>query len=229
MPEMSDIRTHRRTLQTFTAPLEKPLLIWLAGQMPAWVNPDILTGIGIFGALVVFAGYWLSSQDNAFLWLASLGFVINWFGDSLDGTLARVRHIERPQYGFFIDHVVDAYVETLVFVGLGLSPLVRLDLALLALVGYLLISVIAYIYTCVIGEFKLSYVGLGPTEARLIAIGANTLIFFLGNPKFQMFEYKLTAFDWILVGILFLETAIIVVYSIKQGRYLANLDRGSSK
>jgi phosphatidylglycerophosphate synthase len=224
---MTDIRKHRRVLDTFTGPVERPVLRWLAAHMPAWVNPDILTGIGVFGALVILVGYLMTQYHPAFLWLASLGFVINWFGDSLDGTLARFRKIERPVYGFYIDHVVDAYCETLIFVGLGLSILVRIEIALLALVGYLLLSIMVYVYTCVQGEFKLSYGGLGPTEARLIGIGSNTLVFFVGNPALPVFGLNLTVYDWAVVGIILLEASIILTSTISQARRLARLEKAT--
>jgi phosphatidylglycerophosphate synthase len=173
---MRDIHSHKRVLDTFTGPVERPLLRWLAAHMPAWVTPDWLTAVGVIGGMVILVGYWLTGIDPNFLWLANLGFVINWFGDSLDGTLARYRHAERPIYGFYIDHAVDAYVEIMIFLGLGLSPYVRFDLACLALIGYLLLSVLVYVRTCVRGEFVISYGRLGPTEARLIAMSANTLV-----------------------------------------------------
>jgi len=158
---MRDISSHRRVLDTFTGPIERPLLRWLAARMPAWVTPDHLTAIGVFGGLVILVGYWLTGVDRNFLWLVNLGFVLNWFGDSLDGTLARYRHTERPVYGFYIDHAVDAFVEMMIFLGLGLSPYVRFDLACLALIGYFLLSVLVFLRTCVKGEFVLSYGRLG--------------------------------------------------------------------
>src|SRR5262245_24038819 len=108
----------------------------MASALPAWVTPDRLTALGVFGAAVVFAGSLLSNRDPAFLWLANLGLVIHWLGDSLDGTLARVRGSERPKLGFVMDQSVDVVGDILIMAGLGLSPFVRLDAALLALVGY---------------------------------------------------------------------------------------------
>jgi phosphatidylglycerophosphate synthase len=125
---MANINDHRRINDTVLGPLERPALKWLAAHQPAWVTPDILTAIGTLGAVVIFTGFILSNYDKNFLWLATLGFIINWYGDSLDGTLARYRHIERPRYGYFVDHTVDSFNEVLVFVGLGLSPYLRLTL-----------------------------------------------------------------------------------------------------
>lgn len=183
---MGDIKPHTRVNDILLGPLERPALQWLAAHMPAWMNPDILTGIGIVGAVIIFASYWLSNEVPAFLWVASLGFVINWFGDSLDGTLARYRKIERPKYGFFVDHTVDAFSEVLVVMGLGLSPYVTFSVACLALIGYLLMSVLVYIRTYVYGVFQISYGKFGPTEVRVILILLNTVMFFLGTPKVEL-------------------------------------------
>jgi phosphatidylglycerophosphate synthase len=192
--------------------------------MPAWVTSDMLTGVGVFGALVIFAGYSLTNLDKAFLWLASMGFVINWFGDSLDGTLARYRKAERPRYGFFVDHTVDALNEVLIFLGLGLSPYIRFEIASLALIGYLLMSILVYVTTAVTGEFRISYGKLGPTEVRVIAILANTLIFFFGNPAISTPWGTLTIFDLVaalIAGILFL---IFIFSTLQEARGLAELE-----
>ncbi len=139
-----------------------------------------LTLIGVFGTLLTLTGYILSQQAAGWLWLASLGFVINWFGDSLDGTLARYRHIERPVYGFYIDHVVDTICQILMFVGLGVSPYISFNVAMVALVGYQAMALLVYTLTYVAGEYRISYGKLGPTEVRVVAILANACMFFFG-------------------------------------------------
>ena len=179
---MEDIKPHKRVNDILLAPLERPALKWLAAHMPTWINPDILTGIGILGAVLIFFGYWLSNEISGFLWLANLGFIINWFGDSLDGTLARYRQCERPKYGFFVDHTADAFCQVLIVVGLGLSPYVTFSIACLASIGYLLMSVLVYIRTYVNGIFQLSYGKFGPSEVRAILILLNIVMFFLGIP-----------------------------------------------
>lgn len=220
----TDIRKHKRILNTLTGSVEKPFLRWMAARLPGWVTPDMLTIFGVFGAVVVFVGYALCNLDPAYLWLANLGFVINWFGDSLDGTLARVRRIERPVYGFYVDHATDAFDEILVFLGIGISPFVRFELACLALVGYFLLSVLVYVRTCVRGEFTISYGKLGPTEARLIGITANTLVFFVGNPTLNLFALNLTVYDSIAIGIIVLLLVISVATTFRQARILAKMD-----
>ena len=110
-----------------------------------------------------------------YLWLASFGMVLNWYGDSLDGTLARVRSQQRPVYGFFIDHSLDAITICIMCIGAGLSPMFRLDVALFVLAGYLVLSVYTYIVTIIKGEFRLTYSSFGPTEFRLVIILINTI------------------------------------------------------
>jgi archaetidylinositol phosphate synthase len=189
----SNVNKHKRQNPSFLGFLERPALAWLSTHMPRWVTPDMLTIFGFLSSLFIGVSYALSKNNPAFLWLASLGFVFNWFGDSLDGTLARKRNIERPKFGFFIDHTTDALGEVFIFVGLGLSGYVDLTLALIALVGYFLMSILVYIYTYVSGTFRIAYIDLGPTEFRAIAIIANALIFFIGNPivKLPFFTFHL--------------------------------------
>ncbi len=133
------------------------------------------------GAIVIAAGYILSSQSIHFLWLSSLGFIINWYGDSLDGTLARVRDMQRPIYGYYLDHTVDCINEAFMFLGVGLSPLMNLPLALMILVVYLFLTINVSVNAHLKGEFKLTYLKLGPTEFRVFAILVNTL-FILVRP-----------------------------------------------
>lgn len=211
---MSDIKKHERVNDILLGPLERPALKWFAMNMPSWVYPDLLTLVGIVGTFMIFGGYWLSNVNSAFLWLASAGFFVNWFGDSMDGTLARYREIQRPKYGFFIDHVVDAFSQFLIFIGLGLSPYVKYEIASIALIGYLMVSVLVYIQTSVKGVFKISYGKLGPTEIRAIAIITNTYVFFAGNPTVELPFISLSVFDLgcsiiaLLLFIIFLTSAI---------------------
>ena len=114
---MQEMKQAERIQTSILNAAEKKVLVWLAQRQPKWMTSDILTAIGFFGALVIAAGYILVNQNVAFLWLASLGLVINWYGDSLDGTLARVRNTQRPVYGYYLDHTVDAINEVIMFVG----------------------------------------------------------------------------------------------------------------
>jgi len=221
---MPEIKKHVRINDILLGPLERPALQWLAARMPDWMLPDHLTIIGTFGAALIFVSYWLTNYDKNFLWLASLGFIINLFGDSLDGTLARYRNIQRPKYGFFIDHVVDAFNEALIFLGFGLSPYIRFEIASLLLIGYLMMSVLVYVRTCVKGEFVISYVGFGPTEMRALAILANTLLFFFGNPTLILFGFSLTIFDSVGLVIALVLFIVFIVSSYSQARELSRID-----
>jgi len=179
------VRVHR----SLTAAAEKTLLVRLATAMPRWVTPDQLTALGVSGAATVFAGYLLSGRDPAFLWLANLGLLLHWFGDSLDGTLARVRGIERPKYGFFLDQSVDVAGDILIMAGLGLSPYARLDTTLLALIGYHALTIHSLVWNSVAGEHHISGAVLGPTELRIGLVVINVALWmggaqlgFLGYP-----------------------------------------------
>lgn len=160
---------------------EKKVLVWMAGKMPSWVNSDMLTFTGSAGALMFGLGYALTPVSIQFLWLSCLGLFINWFGDSLDGTLARVRNCQRPRYGFFLDHMMDCINEVIMFVGCGLSVLMRFDIALMVLISYLLLTVYVFTSAHLKGEFKLTYAKVGPTEFRIVILIA-TLMFLYIKP-----------------------------------------------
>lgn len=159
---------------------ERRLLNWLCARMPGWVTPDLLTAFGVLGAIATCAGYAASNLGDGWLWLAIAGYVVHWFGDSMDGSLARHRQIERPSFGYFIDHSCDGLATLLILVGIGLSPYVRLDVALVALAGYLLLCVHAFLAARVVGELKLSYLAAGPTELRLLLIALTAAMIVLG-------------------------------------------------
>ena len=183
---MTNVENHKRENKILLGFLERPALRWLAAHMPAWITPDILTWIGISASVLIFISYTLTNISPNYLWLASLGFVLNWFGDSLDGTLARYRKIERPRYGFLIDHWIDALSAILIFLGLGLSPYVNLEVASLAVISYLLVSIMVYLITYVTGIFTITSAYIGPTEIRLLAIIINFVIFFSGEVNFNL-------------------------------------------
>jgi archaetidylinositol phosphate synthase len=150
-----------------TTRLEKRVLARLAGAMPDGVGPDHLTVLGLLGMLLTGAAYALAGRNPLFLHAANLGLLVNWFGDSLDGTLARHRGRLRPRYGFYVDHVVDAFGATAVLGGLAASHLMAPGVAACVLVAYLLFSVHLYLQTTVLGRFRMSVAGVGGTELRL--------------------------------------------------------------
>ncbi len=219
-----------RIQTSFLNAAEKKALVWLAERQPKWMTSDILTFIGFLGAVIIAVGYALSANP-VFLWLASFGWIINWYGDSLDGTLARVRKQQRPVYGFFIDHTVDCINESIMVIGIGMSPFMQFDVAIMCLVAYLLISVYVYISAHLKGEFKLTYGKMGPTELRVIMIIVNTLWFFIPwlreySLDIKMFGsiYSFSVLDF--VGI-FLFVGILIAYFgslIKDGREYAKAD-----
>jgi phosphatidylglycerophosphate synthase len=225
-------QNHTRINDTLLGNIEKKTLLWLAARMPAWVVPDTLTLIGLIASIVIFLSYALTYFHKGFLWLASFAFILNWFGDSLDGTLARYRKIERPRYGFFVDHIIDSVSEVLIFIGLGLSPFLRFDLALLALVGYMLLATYVYLVTYVNGVFRISYARLGPTETRVLAIVANTLVFFSANPRVDLFQkgpaflqVSLTYYDLVAVFFIGLVVAIFISSAVTTAASLSREDR----
>lgn len=216
-------RQHTRVNNIILGSLERPALEWLAAHMPAWVTPDACTVTGVFGALAVAVGYGLSNVQPGFLWLASLGFLINWFGDSLDGTLARYRRIERPLYGYFVDHTTDIVCQAMVFLGMGLSPYVSFNIACLSLVAYLLLSAMVFLRTYVAGEFKISYGGLGPTESRAVAVLLNTVMYFFGVQHIQIAQLTISIYDPAVAVIGLFLFWIFIDTAIKETRRLAAL------
>jgi len=167
--------TATREMTFLLAGPERRLLIALASRLPKVVVSDHLTAIGALAALCAGIAYALCAHHVGWLWVASIMLVFNWFGDSLDGTLARVRKAERPKYGYYLDHVVDAFSTAAVGIGIGLSPYVELPLALALVVLYLTLSINVYLESQVFGVFQLGYGRVGPTEVRIILIVANLL------------------------------------------------------
>ena len=155
---------------------ELRLLRAIAAALPDRVCPNHLSGVGVVGAVGAGAAYALSAIDVRWLWAASLMLVVNWFGDSLDGTLARVRVMERPRYGYYLDHIIDAFNTAVVGVGIGLSPFVEIELALVLVVVYLMLSVNVYLESTVFGVFKMAYGKIGPTEGRILLVIANAAL-----------------------------------------------------
>ena len=223
--ELKKIENHRRINDILLGPLERPAIAWLVRHLPSWVTSDHLTLLGFLAAVLIGVSYWLTNFDARYLWLANLGFLLNWFGDSLDGSLARYRKLERPKYGFFIDHTVDIISEVSIFIGIGLSPYVDFEIALIALVGYLCMSNLVYITTSVKGEFKISYGSLGPTEARVIAMIANAIVFFIGNPMINLPIGDFYLYNLFLIAIICLLFFFYFYTTITQAIDLEREDR----
>ena len=207
--------------------LEKKALVWLAERQPKWVTSDLLTYIGVLGAVLCAVGFALAHYSVYYLWLSSLGLFINWYGDSLDGTLARVRNTQRPKYGFFIDHSLDAVTICIMCVGAGLSPIFRFDVALLVLVAYLVISIYTYICTILKDEFRLTYAGMGPTEFRLVVILLNTIDMYVA--PLREWSCVFAGQTWGVVDIVGIAIALFIAYMwlsqwLKDRKYLSERD-----
>ena len=220
-----------RIQTSFINGIEKRALVWLAKRMPRWVNSDMLTAVGTLGALIVAIGFALSCLNVQWLWLSSFGLLVNWFGDSLDGTLARVRDCQRPVYGYYVDHTVDCINEGFMFIGAGLSPFLHLDLALLAYAIYLVLTINVSINAHLKGEFRLTYFKLGPTEFRIIVIVANTLL--ISIPALAAIANTHTLFgltvtmhilDYVAAFIILAMALIYIVTTISDARKYAAID-----
>lgn len=179
MEENKTIKQSVRIQTSLLSVPEKKFLVWMAGRLPKWVTSDSLTLFGVIGAFVAGLGYFLANYNLNWLWLSSLGFVMNWFGDSLDGSLARVRNQQRKLYGYYLDHNIDCICEFFIFVGIGMSGLLNFWLALLCYVVYLQLEVYVAINAKIKNEFKLTYFSLGPTEFRVVMILVNCLLMYV--------------------------------------------------
>jgi phosphatidylglycerophosphate synthase len=212
-----------RIQQNVLAANERRLLTWLAERMPPSVTPDRLTSVGFLGACTVGGGYALSTFSVGWLWVAIAGFFINWFGDSLDGSLARFRKIERPTFGYFIDHSTDAAGNMIIMLGLGLSPYLRLDVALFGLAAYLLLSIHTFLAAKVVDEFRLSYMAGGPTELRLVLIAMTLCMFVMGpgpvtGTSFSPFDMFIGGLGAILIVLFIGQTAMTARDLLRRGQ-----------
>jgi archaetidylinositol phosphate synthase len=218
------------TTQTGNAPRAKQFLLarhesraleWIARRLPAWVMPDHLTALGVVAAIGIAAAYLLSNGSTAWLWAASALLVVHWLGDSLDGTLARVRRMERPKYGYYLDHLVDALATALIGLGLGLSPWMLLSVGLVIVIAYLVLSINTYLETYAFGVFTLGYGRVGPTEVRLALILLNTLIALGVGLGFEVAGLGLTVLDLIGLAIAGVMIATLIGRAARNLRVLA--------
>jgi len=199
---------------------EKKVLVWLAERQPSWITSDRLTFIGFLGAVVIAAGFILSSLSVNYLWLSVAGFVINWYGDSLDGTLARVRNCQRPLYGYYLDHTIDVINESIMLLGLGISPLMNFPFALGILVLYLCLTINVSVNAHLKHEFRLTYLKLGPTEFRLIAVIIIALYILVRPLRTLSHDVSLCGYDMTLHAFDYAAIVIIIALLLI---YLANI------
>ena len=182
-----------RELTSFLAPIEKKALIWMARRTPTWINSDHLTMLGLVAMAGAGLSYWYSRWNRVGLVLVILCLVLNWVGDSLDGTLARVRNQQRPRYGFYVDHVVDAVGTLFLLGGVGLSGYMSERVATGLIIAYFLLTIEVYLATYTIGKFHISFWKWGPTELRLLLMIGNTALFY--RPIVTLFGHKYLLFD----------------------------------
>lgn len=170
-------RPATRIQESVVSARERKLLLWFASRMPSWVNSDHLTALGFAAQIMTGTSYALARFDRRWLIVTIAFLALNWFGDSLDGTLARFRNQQRPRYGFYVDHILDSIGSVALMGGLALSgymsPIVAVGLLLL----FLLLSIQSYLATYTLGEFRMSFWIFGPTELRiLLAVGNLVLL-----------------------------------------------------
>lgn len=222
MAEAPEHKDAPRTARFLVADFEKWFLPRLAARLPRFVLPDHLTGLGIVAATLIMVAYMYSNRNEAWLWVVNGALVLHWLGDSLDGTLARVRRIQRPRYGFYLDHLTDAYSTVAIGLGLGLSPYMLLAVALAIVAMYLVLSINVYLETYVLGEFRYGYGWLGPTEARLALVALNLLALTTGPLPFRIGGVVMTVYD--ALGIV-VAVSMLALLSSRVVRNLATLAR----
>ncbi len=180
-----------RIQQSLLARVEKRVLIWMAERTPVRINSDHLTLLGFAAQIMAGVGYALSGQNRMWL-IGVIGFLaLNWLGDSLDGTLARVRQQQRPRYGFYVDHMVDAFGSLALMGGLALSGYMHPLIAIGLLIAFLLLSIQSYLATYTLGEFRLSFWSFGPTELRMLLAVGNLALFrwpFVWKAHYRLFD-----------------------------------------
>lgn len=213
----------RRDLRGLTTALEKRVLLWLAARMPASVNSDHLTALGLLAMIAAGIAYWLGGQEARWLLAVNALLAVNWFGDSMDGTLARFRNRCRPRYGFYVDHMVDMFGALFLLAGLGLSGYMSPAVAVALLLTYYLLSINVYLATYTLGVFKISFGGLGGTELRLLLMAGNVLV--MQAPHFVVAGRPILWFDAAGALAALGMAVALVAATLKNTRALYELER----
>ena len=218
MAGSSGFATAKRVNRSLTAAMEKRALTWMAQRAPRWVTSDGLTLLGLL-AQIGAGGFYVLSRENKYALLGVIAcIVLNWFGDSMDGTLARVRNQQRPRYGFYVDHMVDILGATALMCGLGLSGYVHWPVAIAMLVAFLLLSAESYLATYTLECFQMSQGIFGPTEIRILLIIGNLAL--LRSPYATLFGHQYLLFD---VGGVIAASAMVVMALAITVRHTAEL------
>lgn len=200
-----------------TAKAEEKAKEIICPRIPKWISPDHLTFIGIIGIVMVSVGFVLGFLNRYYLILVPLGLIINWFGDSFDGSIARYRKRTRPNYGYYIDKIVDAIVMIIFGLGLGLSGFVKIEIAILLTAIYLAMMINVDLLVYVKGEAKNSFGWLGPTEARIIGIIISIVMFFVPIRYYDIYGYLVTQYDIVVLGLSVLMFLILISEIVKNG------------
>jgi archaetidylinositol phosphate synthase len=187
-----------RIQESVTSGVERKALVWMANRMPLWVTSDQLTLLGFAAMFLAGCSYLLARWHPIGLLLATVCLVVNWFGDSLDGTLARVRNRQRPRYGFYVDHIVDSFGALFLMTGLGLSGYVDWRLAMGMLIAFLLLSIETYLASYALGIFRLSFAKFGPTEIRILLALGNFVLWFRPNTRAPAESWRLLDFSGVI-------------------------------
>jgi archaetidylinositol phosphate synthase len=215
-------RDARRELASVTGGLEKRLLLWLAARMPAWVNSDHLTLLGVLAMVAAGGGYALCRRDPLWLHAVNVLLAANWFGDSLDGTLARFRNCPRPRYGFYVDHMADAVGVLFLLGGLAVSGFMSAGVAVAMLLAYYLFSINIYLATHTLGVFKISYGRVGGTELRILLVLGNVLL--LVRPAFSWAGHTVRLYDVCGSVVVFAMSAALAASVFRNTRELFRLE-----
>jgi phosphatidylglycerophosphate synthase len=222
--------TAKRLNASVLGVFERPALAWMSERVPLRISPDHLTSLGLAGAAAAAAAYFASRWSIQWLWLASAGLLVNWVGDSLDGTVARLRRIERPRYGFFVDHTSDLFSQSLMFLALGFSPCARFEVACLGLIAFLMAFVYSLIYAEVRGTLRITYFGFGPTEIRALLIAGNLITLQVGILDLsQWFTWlasvgPVTIYELFIVLIFVITVPTLAMMAFRESRILARED-----
>jgi len=212
-----------RIQQSWLAATEKRALVWLAARTPSWINPDHLTLLGLVAQIGAGACYALAPWNQYALLGVIVSLVLNWLGDSLDGTLARVRRQLRPRYGFYVDHMVDSFGALALMGGLGLSRYMDPAIAIGLLIAFLMLSIQSYLATHTLGEFRLSFWRFGPTELRLLLAAGNLAL--LWKPQVHLLGEHFRLFD--VGGVIGLAgmALMLIVFTIRNTLRLYRAER----
>jgi len=212
-----------------TAHAEEKAKEWICPRIPQWVNSDMLTILSFLSSFIIAAGFILGFANRWYLLLVIIGLILNWFGDSFDGSLARYRHKTRPNYGYYIDHIIDGLAVTILGLGLGLSGFIRVEIALAFIIMYLMLIIHVELVTYIENEFKYSFGLFGPTEFRIIGILLAVVMFFIPVRYFDIWGYTLTQYDLFATFAVVVMFIILISSIVSKGIELDKIDRAKWK